>query len=196
MVSVLFCNEDIEFSVERVLPVSQRPEPNMESRLSFNTSLNLTTLLEDSIQLDMSGLCLGEGGGGEGGGERRDRSHHASPCSPTRSHLNVVTSTPGMDVDEVPAHSGMESGQLDGLHSEPNLAAHGRVGTDYTVSLEHQMQELGLTDSENVRGGGGEGDRVADRGEGLVEVTVCKVTAKTKIVFLERHQNDGSKVIC
>ena len=185
-VSVLFCNEDLEFIVENVIPDSRSLEPNTGTRLSFNTSQNLTTLLEDSLQLDMSGLCL------EGrGGEKRGGSH--SPHSPARltvpsQQQNIVTSTPWMDVDEAPVRSGSGSGQVDSLLLEPSQNADRKGGV---VSLECQMQGLGLDDGcENV-GGGGRGRE--DEGD-MVEAVVCKVTPKTRIVFLERDLQGGSKV--
>ena len=176
-VSVLFCNEIIEFMVEKLVPVSQRLERNMGSGLSVDTSRTLSVRLEDSLLLDMFGLCLGEGG--------RERS-----CSPARpsSHCQVVvTSTPGMDVDEAPAQSGTESGQLRGPHLEPNRATH----KEATLSLEDQMQELDLADGEGDKVGGtpvrGQNLLLHEGEEGLVEVMACKITAKTKIVFLEER---------
>lgn len=172
-VSVLFCDEIIEFIVEKLIPVSQRLERNMGSRLSVDTSRTLSARLEDSLLLDMSGLRLGEGG--------RERS-----CSPARpsSHCRVVTSTPGMDVDEAPTQPGTESGQLGGPQLEPNPAT--QKGA--TLSLEDQMQELGLADSDGDKVGGtpvrGENLLLHEGEEGLVEVIACKITAKTKIVFL------------
>lgn len=145
----------------------------MGSRLSVDTSRTLTARLEDSLLLDISGLCLGEGG--------RERS-----CSPARpsSHCQVVTSTPGMDVDEGPAQSGTESG---GPQLEPNHATRIRD----TPSLEDQMQELDLADSEGDKVGGtpvrGQNLLLHEGEEGLVEVMACKITAKTKIVFLEER---------
>lgn len=145
----------------------------MGSRLSVDTSRTLTARLEDSLLLDISGLCLGEGG--------RERS-----CSPARpsNHCQVVTSTPGMDVDEGPAQSGTESG---GPQLEPNHATRKRD----TPSLEDQMQELDLADGEGDKVGGtpvrGQNLLLCEGEEGLVEVMACKITAKTKIVFLEKR---------
>lgn len=179
IVSVLFCNENIEFIVEKLIPVSQRLEPDMDSRLTFNTSKDLTTRLEDSLRLDMSGLCLGE---------QRERS-----CSPARpgmsSHQQIIASTPRMDVDEAPTHSGMESRQLGGPQLEPNQPTH--RGGD-TLLLEHQMQGLGLAESDSGAQGRGGNHHLYEE-EGLVEVMACKVTAKTRIVFLKEGR-DGNEV--
>ena len=170
-VSVPFCHEELEFSVGTVIPVGRVPEPNSGSRLSLSTSSrNVTTLLEDTLHLNLSGLCLGGGGGG-GGGRGGERS--PSPSSPfmrtSVCHLNVVTSTPGMEVDRgSPAHSGTESGHSENL--EPNL------GEESAVSLDQKLQGLGLDGREGV----------SEREDGpTVEVLVCKMTAKTKIVFVE-----------
>ena len=191
-VSVQFCNEDIHFTVEKVIPVSQIPEPNTGMRLSFNSSQSLATLLEDGLQLDMSGLNLG---GGERG-ERKSRSRHASPSSPARTaqscHPETVTSTPRMDVDETPVHSGMESRhQLD----VPRLERDGG-DADCAISLEWQMAELGLGDGTRSEAAAGEREEQSEisRGEGLVEVTVCKVISKTRVVFVEGDETDGDKV--
>lgn len=180
IVSVLFCNEHVEFIVEKLVPVSQKLEPDMDSRLSFNTSKDLTARLEDSLRLDMSGLCLGE-----------QRGRSCSPARPgTSSHQQIITSTPRMDVDEAPACSGVESRQLGGPHLEPNQTTH-RGGN--TLSLEHQMQELGLADCESGSRGRGGNHCLHEGEEGLVEVMACKITTKTKIVFLE-DSRDGNEV--
>lgn len=183
-VSVLFCNEDLEFTVENVIPDSRSLEPSMGTPLRVNTSQNLTTLLEGSLQLDMSGLCLGERRG-----EKRERSR--SPRSPARlpvpSQQNIVASTPWMDVDQDPVHSGTESGQVDSLLPEPSRTVDRKGGV---ASLECQMQGLGLDDHESVVGGGRGG---GNEGE-LMEALVCKVTQKTKIVFLQCDQQGGDKV--
>ena len=168
-VSVPFCHEDIEFSVTKVLPFSPILEPNMGSCLSFNTSTqNLTTLLEDSLHLNISGLCLG---GGAGGSPRL--SPNQSSPTPMRtssfSHLKVITSTPGMDVDHE-SRSGTESGHTGYL--EPNHSQ------ELANSLEDKLEGLGLDDH----------DGVSEREEHLVEVLVCKITTKTQIVFVETEK--------
>ena len=195
-VSVQFCNEDIHFTVEKVIPVSQIPEPNTGMRLSFNSSQSLATLLEDGLQLDMSGLSLGGGGRGGERGERKSRSRHASPSSPARTaqsgHPETVTSTPRMDVDETPVHSGMESRR----HLDvPRLECEGE-DADCAISLEWQMAGLGLGDGTRSEAAAGEREEPseASRGEGLVEVTVCKITSKTRVVFVESNETDGDKV--
>lgn len=167
--------------VEKLIPVSQRLERNVGSGLSFNTSKDLTARLEDSLLLDMSGLCLGEGG--------RERSY--SPARPS-DHRRVITSTPGMDVDDAPARSGTDSGHLGGPQLEPNHA------TWRGDTLEDQMEQLGLADGGRDRVGGtpvrGQNVLLREGEEGLVEVMACKITAKTKIVFLEEKLESGNTV--
>ena len=174
-VSVPFCNEQLEFAIERVVLAGQSLEPNVGTRLSFNTSRNLTL---DSLRHDLSGLYLGgeEGGGGREG--ERGRNPHLSISR------NIITSTPGMDVDEIRTDSGAELGQVDG-----RVLKWAGEREECSLLLEQQMQGLDLGVSES--GGGGERGRsycepVSEREEETpVEVTVCKVSPKTKIVFLE-----------
>ena len=198
VISVLFCNEDVDFTVERVIPVGQALEPKTGTRLSFNTSGNLTTLLEDSLRLDIAELCLETGDRGR---------HHGSPLnSPARMtslRCRAVTSTPGMEIDEAPTHSGMESRQVDSPILKPNVSAYGEENNERSILLEQQMKGLGLNDSEAGRDGGGrrgmswcqasEGGGGEDE-EVPVEVVVCKITMKTKIVFTECDHRKGSKV--
>jgi hypothetical protein len=167
-VTVPFCHKDVQFIVERVVPAGL--EPDMGMRLSLECPRNLTALLEESLHLDMSRLKL----------------EHSPRISPSRSPvatrgspspLHLVTSTPGMEVDR--AHSGTESvcrqlalAEIDGGGREESCA-----------SLEREIQGLAL-----------EGGDTSERGEeGPVEVVVCKVTAKTEVVFVTSGEKDKHK---
>lgn len=182
-VSVPFCNEQLEFSIKKLVPVGQGLEPNMGSRLSFNTSRNLTL---DSLQHDLSGLCLGGGGeGGRGGDRGGGRGGEREGNSPASMSRNIISSTPGMDVDENLADSGPE---LDGLVVKPAAERGG-----YSLSLDQQMQGLALGESEREWGGEGVRSEASGREEAQVEeVTVGKITPKTRIVFTEKMS--GSEV--
>ena len=164
-VIIPFCHQDLEFSVEKVVPVwGQSLDSDVGMRLSV--SRNLTGVLEESLRLDMSGLRISP-----------SQSPAATRAAP--SHLNIVTSTPGMEVDESKIHSRTES--------ICRRLARTEIDSEGGASLERQLQGLDLEGEEEEEAGEGEGD--------LVEVVVCKVTAKTEVVFVgggEKNRNQVS----
>lgn len=193
VLSVRFYGEDRQFTVKEVEPVAV--EANLS--LSLNTSRSLSSLLEDCLQLNMSGLTLGDGGGGEGGGEG-GQGEGGIAHTPVRAASNMtaaLTSTPRMDVDSAPVHSSMDFGQVLSPHSEPNLDSRP------TDLLEGRMRRLGLGEERSEEGQGGreeEGGGTEGSGgeEAVVEVTVCKITSKTEVVFSEeQHSKNVSRVM-
>lgn len=150
-----------------MVPVGgQNLEPDMGMRLSLGAPRNLTALLEESLRLDMSRLKLDHS---------PSRSPMVTRASPSR--FNVVTSTPGMEVDKV--HSGTESVCRQLALAEIDSGAREESST----SLEREMQGLGL-----------EGEESSEREEVMMEVVVCKITAKTDVVFVSGGGENKNKV--
>ena len=169
-VSIPFCHEEIQCSVEGVEPAWSLAPGDVGTRPSVGrTPRNLAALLEESLSLvDMSRLKLDSSPSRSPVATRSSpsRSPMATRASPSR--LPLVTSTPGMEVDI----------STDSVARQ--LCVGSGVGGESFGSLEQQIQGLTLEGEEKE--------------EGLVEVLVCKITAKTEVVFTSCDEKDKSKV--
>lgn len=162
-------------------------EPNSEARLNLSAPQTFSALLEESLQqLNMS----------QGGDKVQDTKQEiqvgeqlsSSPSQTGSSRPSEpVTSTPRMEVS-APLQFSMECTKAGGPCSELNLDTHpdNKVATP-VLCLEQRMQRLELTDQpgEMTTGGGEEEPHTVSS---QIEVTVCKITSKTKVVFLESRQ--------